>query len=219
MSRPVVAIAILGVYVLVLLAIGWRARKESGDMAGYRVAGKKLPTRVIAFSSDATGESAWLLLGLTGMGYLVGIHPLWIVVGEVLGVTLAWVLVARPFKEYTDRYDAITVPDYLEERFRDRGHLLRIISAVVILSMAAVYVAARLLTRFISAGDDEEIVEGSFIAVVCIVVFDLGAVLAGMAGRALFDGLEDPGAIHPLMGMDSSPPSSPASSWWWSWRP
>jgi sodium/proline symporter len=314
-----VIIGVLVGYLLVLLAIGWWARKESRDVAGYYVAGKKLPSWVIAFSSNATGESAWLLLGLTGMGYLLGVHALWIVLGEVLGVTLAWVLVARPFKEYTDRYDAITVPDYLEERFRDRGHLLRVVSAVVILSMAAVYTAAQLtaagkafdsflgtgyvagvllgaaiilyyttvggfkavaysdllqgglmflcllilpvvgisaaggwtammetlremdpallepmgglglgpagiasvlgflgigiaflgapqlLTRFISARDDEEIVEGSFIAVVCIIVFDLGAVLAGMAGRALFPGLGDPETIYPLMGMELFP--------------
>ena len=48
-----------------------------------------------------TGESAWLLLGLTGMGYLVGIHALWVVLGEVIGITLAWVWVALPYKEYT----------------------------------------------------------------------------------------------------------------------
>jgi sodium/proline symporter len=312
-------VTVLVGYLLVLLGIGWWARKESRDVAGYYVAGKKLPSWVIAFSSNATGESAWLLLGLTGMGYLVGIHALWIVLGEVLGVTLAWVLVARPFKEYTDRYDAITVPDYLEARFRDTSHVLRWVSAVVILSMAGVYTAAQLtaagkafdaflgtgyvvgvligaaiilyyttvggfkavaysdllqgvlmflcllalpvvgmaaaggwtatmerlreidpallepmgglglgpvgiasvlgflgigiaflgapqlLTRFISARDDEEIVEGSLIAVVCIIVFDLGAVLAGMAGRALFPGLEDPETIYPLMGVELFP--------------
>ena len=64
-----------------------------GQFAGYYVANKKLPAWVIAFSSNATGESAWLLLGLTGMGYAVGIHALWIVLGEVLGVALGWVLV------------------------------------------------------------------------------------------------------------------------------
>nr|NIP57894.1 sodium/proline symporter [Gemmatimonadota bacterium]NIR78276.1 sodium/proline symporter [Gemmatimonadota bacterium]NIT86860.1 sodium/proline symporter [Gemmatimonadota bacterium]NIU30728.1 sodium/proline symporter [Gemmatimonadota bacterium]NIU35523.1 sodium/proline symporter [Gemmatimonadota bacterium] len=60
-------------------------------MAGYYVAGKKLPSWVIAFSSNATGESAWLLLGLTGMGYVVGVHAFWVILGEVMGVTLAWV--------------------------------------------------------------------------------------------------------------------------------
>ena len=28
----------------------------------------------------------------------------------MIGITLAWVLVALPYKEYTDRYDSITVP-------------------------------------------------------------------------------------------------------------
>jgi sodium/proline symporter len=83
-------------------------------------------------------------LGLTGMGYAVGIHALWIVLGEVLGVTLSWVVVALPFKEYTDRYDAITVPDYLEARFRDTRHVFRLISLIIILSMVTVYTAAQL---------------------------------------------------------------------------
>ena len=69
-------IAVLVVYLLILLGLGLWGSKESGSVAGYFVAGKKLPSWVIAFSSNATGESAWLLLGLTGMGYLVGFHAL-----------------------------------------------------------------------------------------------------------------------------------------------
>ena len=109
-------VAVLAVYLVILLAIGVWGGRESHSVAGYYVANKKLPAWVIAFSSNATGESAWLLLGLTGMGYAVGIHALWIVLGEVLGVALGWVLVALPFKELTDRYDSITVADYLESR-------------------------------------------------------------------------------------------------------
>lgn len=45
--------------------------------------------------------SALGCLGLTGMGYLVGIHALWVVLGEVIGITLAWVWIALPYKEYT----------------------------------------------------------------------------------------------------------------------
>ena len=37
-------ITVLVVYLLVLLAIGWWAGKESGEVAGYYVAGKKLPS-------------------------------------------------------------------------------------------------------------------------------------------------------------------------------
>ncbi len=44
------------------------------------------------------------------MGYMVGVHALWVVLGEVLGVALGWAVVALPFKRATDRYDSITVP-------------------------------------------------------------------------------------------------------------
>jgi len=80
-------------YLIILLAIGVWGGRESGDLKGYYVAGKKLPAWVIAFSSNATGESAWLLLGLTGMGYAIGVHAFWIIMGEVLGVAAAWVFV------------------------------------------------------------------------------------------------------------------------------
>jgi sodium/proline symporter len=312
-------IAVLVVYLLVLLIIGIWASRESKSMAGYYVAGKKLPSWVIAFSSNSTGESAWLLLGLTGMGYLVGIHALWIVLGEVLGVTLGWVFVALPFKEFTDRYDSITVPDYLEARFRDSRHVIRLVSVVIIFSMVMAYTAAQLtasgkafssflgtsyavgvligtavilyyttvggfkavayndllngvlmflgllvlpivgitaaggwtslmsslrtadpnllkpmgefgwsmtgvvsavsflgiglaflgapqlLTRFISARSRGEIVQGSLLAVICIIVFDTGAVFAGMAGRSLFPGLADQETILPTMSAELFP--------------
>ncbi|HSR40703.1 MAG TPA: sodium/proline symporter, partial [Longimicrobiales bacterium] len=137
-------LAVLLTYLAVLLALGFWGNRESHTVAGYYVAGKRLPSWVIAFSNNATGESGWLLLGLTGMGYAVGAHAFWVILGEVLGVAAAWTFVARPFKEYTDRYDAITVPDYLEERFRDTGQVLRWVGIVVLLSMVLAYIAAQL---------------------------------------------------------------------------
>ena len=141
-AGPTAAIvAVVVAYFAILVGIGWWASRESRSVKGFYVAGKKLPSWVIAFSSNTTGESGWLLLGLTGMGYLVGFHALWVVLGEVLGVALAWTVVARPFKEFTDRYDAITVPDYLTDRFADRRHVIRIVSAIIIFTMVGAYTA------------------------------------------------------------------------------
>lgn len=137
-------IGVLVFYLLILLGIGWWGGRESGSMKGYYVAGKKLPSWVIAFSSNATGESAWLLLGLTGMGYAVGVHAFWVIMGEVLGVAIAWAYVAGPFKAVTDKYDSITVPDYLTDRFNDTKHAFRWIGLVVILTMVTAYTAAQL---------------------------------------------------------------------------
>jgi len=311
-TSPTIVGVLIG-YLLLLLAIGLWSSRESGDLKGYYIAGKRLPAWVVAFSSNATGESAWLLLGLTGMGYAIGVHAFWVIMGEILGVACSWILVARPFKEYTDRFDAITVPDYLTARFRDKSHVFRWITAVVVLSMVMAYVAAQLtasgkafdsflgtgytagasiglaivlfytsvggfkavaysdvlqgvlmlgllvvlpfvgiaaaggwtemlgtlgredpallrpmgafglgaagissavgfvaigfaflgspqlLTRFMAARDQKQIVDGGFYAVLCMIGFDLGAVFGGMAGRALFPGLADPETVLPEM--------------------
>ena len=114
----VIAIAMYGI---ILLAIGFVASKQMNDIKDYFVGGKKLGFLAVAFSARATGESAWLLLGLTGMGFALGVQAFWVVVGEVIGVGGAWLFMARRFKRLTDQYDSITVPDYLESRFRDTG--------------------------------------------------------------------------------------------------
>jgi len=103
------------------------------NIRDYFVSNKKLGFIHVAFSARATGESAWLLLGLTGMGYALGAHAFWVVLGEMLGVGGAWLFMSRRFKRLTDRYDSVTVPDYLESRFRDPGHWLRIIAAGALL--------------------------------------------------------------------------------------
>lgn len=132
------------VYLVALLAIGWVASRRVKGLRDYLVAGKKLNFFSVAFSARATGESAWLLIGLTGMGATVGVRAFWVVVGEVLGVTLCWLWMARPFKRMTDRYDSITIPDYLESRFQDSGHKLRLVSAVALVIFVTIYVSAQI---------------------------------------------------------------------------
>ena len=81
-----------------------------------------------------------------------------------------------------------------------------IASAVGFIGIGLAFLGApQLLTRFISARSRGEIVNGSVIAVICIVVFDIGAVFAGMAGRVLFGGLADPETILPTMSTELFP--------------
>ncbi|MEC9073173.1 MAG: sodium/proline symporter, partial [Myxococcota bacterium] len=131
-------------YLGVLLAIGVVASRRMKDVRDFFAAGKQLSFWSVAFSARATGESAWLLLGLTGMGAAMGVKAFWVVFGEVLGVTVAWLLMSRRFKRLTDRYDAITVPDYLEARFRDDGHTLRLLSAFALVVFVTIYVSAQI---------------------------------------------------------------------------
>lgn len=138
-------LTVVFVYLLLLAGLALWSRAESQSLEGYYLAGKKLPYWVVAFSTNATGESGWLLLGLTGMGYAVGAKAYWVVVGEVIGVALSWIYVSRRLKRMGDETQSITVPDLISARFKDTWHLIRGIAVVIILSMVTVYIAAQMI--------------------------------------------------------------------------
>ncbi|HED52966.1 MAG TPA: sodium/proline symporter, partial [Phycisphaerales bacterium] len=134
----------IAIYAVVLIVIGVLASRRMKDLRDYYAGGKSLGFWSVAFSSRATGESAWLLIGLTGFGATYGLKGLWIVLGELLGVGIAWLFMAKRFKKLTDRYDSVTVPDYLESRFRDSGQWLRLIAAGALVIFVPIYVSAQI---------------------------------------------------------------------------
>tara|TARA_R110002096_G_scaffold435816_6_gene663434 strand:+ start:71229 stop:72800 length:1572 start_codon:yes stop_codon:yes gene_type:complete len=133
----------VALYAGILILIGYFASKKMHTIRDYFASGKNLGFFNVAFSARATGESAWLLLGLTGMGYAVGAKAFWVVLGEMIGVGGAWILMSRRFKRLTDRYDSVTVPDYLESRLRDSGHWLRLIAAGSLVIFVPIYAGAQ----------------------------------------------------------------------------
>ena len=135
---------VLAVYFIILMGIGIFASKRITDIRDYYVGGKKLGYWIAALSARATGESGWLLIGVTGMGAMMGVSAYWIVVGEVLGVYLSWQFLAKKFKIATDKYDSITVPDYLVSRFGSTSNTLRIISATALSLFVVIYVSAQI---------------------------------------------------------------------------
>ncbi len=134
----------IAIYVGALLGIGIAASRRTRTMLDYFAGGKRIGFLGAAFSARSTGESAWLLLGLTGFGAATGLMGFWIVLGEVLGVAAGWLLLSRRFKRLTERYDSMTVPDYLESRFRDSGHGLRLLAAGSLLVFVPIYVSAQI---------------------------------------------------------------------------
>jgi sodium/proline symporter len=160
------------IYLGLLAAFAIWSRRETGTLKGFYLAGKKLPFWVVAFSTNATGESGWLLLGLTGMGYAVGAQAYWVVVGEILGIWLSWTLISRRLKRLSDATDSITVPDVLAAKFEDRWHLIRGVAVIIILTMVTTYVTAQMvasgkaLNGFVGIDYEIGVVVGSAIIIV-----------------------------------------------------
>lgn len=310
----------IAIYLGILVFLALWSRREAQTVHGYFIADKKLPPWVVAFSTNATGESGWLLLGLTGMGYAAGAQAFWVVAGEVTGIALAWLLMSRRLKRLADETDSITVPDVLAARFGDNLNVLRGLATLIIVLMVCAYVAAQmvatgkaiggftglsyewavitgaavivaytlvggykavawtdliqgvlmlaglivlpavaiaaaggwdavteslraqdpgllgpwgpegksvvalvaivsflaiglpflgvpqLMVRFMSARSVESLKPAMGISITVIALFDIGAVLTGMAGRALFPDLADPETILPLLSNELLPP-------------
>jgi sodium/proline symporter len=137
-------IIVLGIYVSILFLIGILASSKIKSMSDYYLGGKKMGFWAVAFSARATGESGWLLIGLTGMGAIAGYSGYWVVVGELLGVFISWQFMAKRFKIWSDKYNAITIPDYLESHFKSTTNTLRIISASTLVVFVVIYVASQI---------------------------------------------------------------------------
>ena len=207
----------VGLYVAALLMIGMLAARRTRNMRDYFAGGKRLHFFSVAFSARATGESAWLLLGLTGFGAFVGAKGFWIVLGEVLGVGLGWLAMSRRFKRLTDRYDSITIPDYLESRFRDSGHWLRLIAAGTLVVFVPIYVSAQIHATGKAFGDFLGwnyyagalfgflvvllyITRGGFIAVVWSDVFQGLFMVGGLVALPIV-GIVVAGGVTPILEM------------------
>lgn len=113
-------------------------------MSDYYVGGKGMGFWAVAFSARATGESGWLLIGLTGMGAMAGYSGYWVVIGELGGVAISWFLMAKLFKRRSDAYKSITIPDYLQSHFKSTTHTLRIIAASVLAIFVIIYVSSQI---------------------------------------------------------------------------
>ena len=178
-------------YVIVLIGIGLSSGKDSNSIEGYYAAGKKLKYWIVSFSTNATGESSWLLLGLTGMGYAIGVHAFWVVLGEILGVAVCWIFLARPFKVFTDKYNSITVPDYLEDRFDDKKHILRILSAIILTTMVTSYLAAQFTAsgKAFKAFLNIDFLTGTTIGLILILFYTVFGGLKAVARADFFHGI------------------------------
>ncbi|MBN1939318.1 MAG: sodium/proline symporter [Candidatus Aminicenantes bacterium] len=130
-------------YFIATFALGlWQARKTKSQ-SDFVLGGKKLPGWMLALSERATGESAWLLLGLTGFIYTTGLSGIWTGVGCLIGIASAWIILARKFRAEAETYKAMTMPEYFAAKFSAKANLIRILSTGIIVFFFVFYVGAQ----------------------------------------------------------------------------
>ena len=132
-----------GIYLIAMLGIGWLGYFSTKNLSDYILGGRSLGSFVTALSAGASDMSGWLLMGLPGAIYLSGLSESWIAIGLIAGAYLNWRFVAGRLRLYTERAgNALTLPDYLSNRFEDHSNVLRIVTALVILVFFTLYCAS-----------------------------------------------------------------------------
>ena len=135
-----------GIYLALMLYLGWRGYRSTRDLSDFILGGRRLGSWVAALSAGASDMSGWLLLGLPGYAYLAGLESVWLSLGLLAGTWLNWRLQAPRLRVYSELAgNALTLPEFLANRFHDRSRLLRIVPALFILLFFLFYTSSGLV--------------------------------------------------------------------------
>jgi sodium/proline symporter len=130
-------------YLALMLGIGFFFSKRQEDLGDYYLGGRRMNKWVVALSAQASDMSGWFLMGLPGAIYVGGFSEAWIGIGLLIGTYLNWKIVAHRLRVYSHACkDSITIPDFINNRFRDPTGISRIIAALIILVFFTFYTAS-----------------------------------------------------------------------------
>jgi len=136
-------------YIAVVIGIGlFFARRANQNSENYFIGGRTLGPWVTAMSAEASDMSGWLLMGLPGVAYWCGLaDAAWTAVGLALGTYFNWLIVAKPLRHYSQvAGNAITIPDFFSNRFKEKKKVIMTISALFILIFFSVYAGSCFVT-------------------------------------------------------------------------
>ena len=133
-------------YLVMMIVIGAIYSKKNTSAEDFFLGGRQLGGWVAALSAQASDMSGWLLMGLPGAIYLVGVGgDGWVAVGLFVGTVLNWIIVSSRLRRYTIRANnSVTLPSYFENRFHDKNRVLMTVCSVTIVIFFLVYCASAL---------------------------------------------------------------------------
>lgn len=137
------------IYMAVVIGIGLYYFKRAGSSSNnYLIGGRSLGPWVTAMGAEASDMSGWLLMGLPGVAYWVGLSDaIWTAIGLLIGTYLNWLFVAKRLRGYSViARDSITIPDFLSNRFKEKKKIIATIAALFILIFFTAYASSCFIT-------------------------------------------------------------------------
>ncbi len=132
-------------YFTLILGVGlfFFFRSKGAGEKEYFLGGRSMGPWVTAMSAQASDMSGWLLMGFPGAILAAGMGQVWIGIGLALGTAANWIFVAKRLRRFSRASgDAITLPQYLTQRFATENPVLKIVCAVIFLISFTIYVSS-----------------------------------------------------------------------------
>ncbi|MDC7996632.1 sodium/proline symporter [Gilvibacter sediminis] len=145
MENTTIILVVMIVYMFLLIGWGLYQGRKVKTASDFAIAGRKLPGWVAALSERATGESSWALLGLPGAAYATGLMEVWTAIGCVVGIIVAWVVIAKRLQREADKYEADTFTGYIAKRHGNAAKWIRLVGSATIVFFFFFYVGAQFL--------------------------------------------------------------------------
>lgn len=131
-------------YLGLMIFVGLRNARSNNSASDFFLGGRKVGPWVTALSAEASDSSAWLLMGLPGLCYIGGFREtFWTAIGLITGTYIAWLFIAKQLRKCSIAFgDSITIPEFLTNRFKDKSHVLSIVSVFFIVIFFTIYTAS-----------------------------------------------------------------------------
>jgi sodium/proline symporter len=136
-------ITIFIAYLAATIGIAWWYSRGGNTHEGFVLGGKKFSGTALALSERATGESAWLLLGLTGHAYTDGLSALWVALGCVTGIIFIWFVMAGRLRAETERSGSMTISSLISRKIPGSERSIAMLSSMIVVFFFVFYIAAQ----------------------------------------------------------------------------
>ena len=138
----VIKVLLLVVFFAVMVGIGLYCHRNSTDVNGFVLGGRKVGPWLTAFAYGTSYFSAVVFVGYAGQfGWKYGIAATWAGIGNALiGSLLAWRILGRRTRIMTQHLDSATMPEFFGKRFDSKS--LQIAASVVTFIFLIPYTAS-----------------------------------------------------------------------------
>lgn len=130
-------------YLVITVGIAWYYSRNAKTHESFILGEKKFSGTALALSERATGESAWLLLGLTGHAYADGLSTIWVALGCVIGIIFIWFVMAGRLREETERTGSMTVSSLIAKKIPGSERSIALLSSMILVFFFVFYIAAQ----------------------------------------------------------------------------